>query len=123
MAQCLFVDNLLKESKMVKSLLVLLMLFGLSSAQMATAGVTVMECTGTVKSVDATKTEVAFLPAGATDAVRIKVDASWARELKAGDIIKVTYEKKEVNTATSVQKLRAGFKLPIPPSCTKKMLE
>jgi len=77
----------------------------------------VAEVVGTVKAVDLDRYEVVISHEGAED-VTVVVDRALAERLKVGDTIKLTYEKKCVNVATSAVKPRSGFKTPAP--CTDK---
>ena len=79
-----------------------------------------VEGAGTVKAVDMDRDEVVISTEGAAEDVTVVVDRALAERLKVGDTLKLTYEKKCVNVATSVVKPRSGFKTPGP--CTDKKI-
>ncbi len=60
---------------------------------------------GTIKSIDAEKGEVDFIPDGGTKSITITVEKELLRGLKPGDKVMAQYEKGTVNVAKRLKKL------------------
>jgi hypothetical protein len=79
---------------------------------------TEVQVRGMVKAIDLDKGEVVFCPDGTTDEVLIKAGNAGFDGIKAGDRIRIAYERGEPNIAVKVARQRKIENLPKP--CTNK---
>lgn len=89
--------------------LVAVFMFAVSLFSVAFAAEKVKQ-SGTIKSID--KGVIVFCPAGTKDEIKIKAEAADVKGLKAGDKVKIQYEKGETNVLSRVQPERT-VKVPV----------
>lgn len=85
--------------------------FAMSLFSLAFAGEKVKQ-SGTIKSID--KGMVVFCPAGTKDEIKIKAEEADVKGFKAGDKVKIQYEKGETNV---LNRMAPERKVTVPVGC------